>query len=71
MARRNRFLPPTEVSWTPATRDDNFDGEFFLVADRIMISPRRGKVRIMLDDGSAGHLPLLEEEVEREQTLED
>ena len=59
------------MSWTPATRDDNLDGEFFLVADRIMISPRRGKVRIMLDDGSAGHLPLLEEEVAREQTLED
>ncbi|MEM9132454.1 MAG: DNA repair ATPase [Actinomycetota bacterium] len=69
--RDHRFLPPTELTWTAAGRDDNLDGEFFLVADRVLLSPRRGKVRIMLDDGTAGHRPLLEETVEREQTLED
>ncbi len=69
--RDHKFLPPTELTWTPAGRDDNLDGEFFLVADRVLVSPRRGKVRLMLDDGTAGHRPLLEETVDREQTLED
>ncbi len=69
--RDHRFLPPSELEWTRATRAQNLDGEFFLVEDRVLVSPRRGRVRLMLDDGSADHQLLLTEPVEREQTLED
>lgn len=69
--RDHEFLPPSDVAWTGVTRANNLDGEFFLVADRVLVSPRRGRVRVMLDDGTAQHRMLLDEAVEREQTLED
>ncbi len=69
--RDHKFLPASDLSWTRVTRANNLDGELFLLEDRVLVSPRRGRVRIMLDDGSDEHQLLLTEPVEREQTLED
>ncbi|MEM9564790.1 MAG: DNA repair ATPase [Actinomycetota bacterium] len=69
--RDHVFLANSELEWRRATRADNLDGEHFLLLDRVLVSPRRGQVRILIDDGSAEHELLLAEPVEREQTLED